>query len=94
MVKSKVSDLTCDELQEMLELASVAGAKKALHSLGLHDEDAASDIKELRSLLDSWRATKETAWKTVVDWVVKLFLGALLLGAYVKSGGNVTSFLK
>lgn len=94
MVKSKVSDLTCDELQEMLELASVRGAKKALDSLGLHDEDAATDIKELRGLLDSWRATKETAWKTAVDWAVKLFLGALLLGAYVKSGGNVASIIK
>jgi hypothetical protein len=29
--------------------------------------DAANDIKELRSLLDSWRDTKKSVWKTLVQ---------------------------
>ena len=29
--------------------------------------DAATDIRELRSLLDSWRDTKKSIWKTLVQ---------------------------
>lgn len=87
-MQTPVSDLTRADLQVMLDQASKTGAKMALHDIGLHDEEAAEDIKQLRGLLDSWRDAKKTAWKTFIDWLTKLFLGALLLGLYVKNGGK------
>lgn len=84
-----MTELTRSELQEMLDEAARKGAKTALETIGLHDEGAANDIREVRGLLDSWRDAKRTAWKTTVNWAVTLFLGALIVGAWVKSGGTI-----
>lgn len=86
-------EITKAELQEMLIEASAKGSRAALDRLGLHDENAANDIRELRGLLDSWREAKHTAWKTIIDWATKIFLGALLLGLYMKSD-SFKNFLK
>lgn len=85
---SPLYDMDGEELSKMLELAATLGAKKALSDIGLHDEKAGEDVKELRNLLDSWRKAKETAWKTTVDWLIKGFLGLLALGLYMKLGGK------
>lgn len=74
------------ELQLLLNKAAECGAKKALHDIGLHDEEAAEDVRELRGLLDSWRDTKKTAWKTFVSWAVKALILALMAGIYLKTG--------
>lgn len=62
-----MNTLTPEQLEEMLDRAAKKGAKQALRDLGLSDLDAANDIKELRSLLDSWRDTKKSIWKTLVQ---------------------------
>lgn len=62
-----MSDITPEQLEEMLDRAANKGAKQALCDLGLSDMDAATDIRELRSLLDSWRDTKKSIWKTLVQ---------------------------
>ena len=58
--------LTPDDLEEMLDNAARRGAKEALRSIGLLDDDAARDIIEMRSLLEAWRATRKSVWSTVV----------------------------
>jgi len=62
-----MDNLTPEKLEEMLDRAAKKGAKQALCDLGSSDMDAATDIKELRSLLDSWRDTKKSIWKTLVQ---------------------------
>jgi len=62
-----VTQISAEQLEEMLDRAAKKGAKQALCDLGLSDTDAASDIRELRSLLDSWRDTKKSIWKTLVQ---------------------------
>ena len=59
--------LTTEKLEAMLDRAAKRGAKQALGDLGLSDMDAASDNRDLRSLLDSWRDTKKSIWKTLVQ---------------------------
>ena len=54
-----------EELEAMLDRAAKKGAAEALRSLGLHDEGAAGDIRDMRSLLDAWRMTKKSIWSTV-----------------------------
>ena len=58
--------LTPEDLEEMLDNAARRGAKEALHSIGLLDDDAARDIIEMRSLLEAWRDTRKSVWSTVV----------------------------
>ena len=80
--------MTEKEMARMIERAAEAGAKKALRDVGLSDDDANSDVKELRNLLDTWRITKRTAVKTIVQAVTYLFLGALITGAYLNFNGK------
>jgi 2-iminoacetate synthase ThiH len=55
-----------EELEAMLDRAAKKGAAEALRSLGLHDEDAANDLRDMRNLLDAWRMTKKSIWSTTV----------------------------
>lgn len=58
--------LTPEELEAMLDRAARRGAKEALASIGLLDEDAHKDITEMRSLLEAWRDTRKGVWGTFV----------------------------
>ena len=55
-----------EELEEMLDRSAKRGAKLVLRELGLHDESAAIDIREIRSLLDTWRQTRQSIWNTFI----------------------------
>jgi hypothetical protein len=74
--------MTDTELQQLIERAAEAGAKRALGKVGLHDDTAGDDVKELRSLLDSWRETKRTITQTVARTITTALLGALALGVW------------
>ena len=58
--------LTLEQIEEMLDKAARRGAKEALRSIGLLDDDAQKDIIEMRSLLEAWRDTRKALWSTVV----------------------------
>jgi len=58
--------LTPEEIETMLDNAARRGAKEALRSIGLLDDDAARDIIEMRSLLEAWRDTRKSVWSTLV----------------------------
>lgn len=81
--------ITEDKLQAMLDRAAEDGARRALERLGLHDEDAATDVHDMRSLLEAWRDVKRTAWHTFVQTVVKGLLLIIVAGsaAYIWRNG-------
>jgi 2-iminoacetate synthase ThiH len=58
--------LSPEEIEDMLDRAARRGAKEALRSIGLLDDDAHKDITEMRSLLEAWRDTRKSIWSTVV----------------------------
>ena len=58
--------LNPDDLEEMLDNAARRGAKEALRSIGLLDDDAAKDIIEMRNLIEAWRDTRRSIRSTVV----------------------------
>lgn len=64
------------DFEDLLESAAERGAKSALKAVGLHDDEAAADVRDLRGLLDAWRDAKTTAMRTAVGMATK----ALLLG--------------
>jgi hypothetical protein len=75
-----------DQLERALANAARLGAKAALREIGLSDADAADDIREVRGLLDAWRAAKKTAWTTVVKGLTMALLAALAAGLALKFG--------
>ena len=61
-----MSNMTPEELEDMLDRAAKRGATAALREVGLHDDDARKDISEMRSLLEAWRDTRKGVWSTIV----------------------------
>jgi 2-iminoacetate synthase ThiH len=78
--------LTKSEIEAMLHQAAQQGAREALTRIGLSDDNAPHDVRELRQLIDGWRDIKSTAVKTLVRWAILGILGILSVGAYVTLG--------
>lgn len=72
------------QLEAMLEKAAEKGAQRALHNLGLHDDHAAGDVAELRSLLDVWRTIRTSMIKTAANMITAFILGAIAFGVGLK----------
>lgn len=77
-----VRNISNEELKTMLREAAEWGAKRALADIGLHDDEAGDDVKELRGLLESWRDAKRTAFRTAVSWLTKGFLLVVIGGVW------------
>lgn len=73
-----------EEFEELLELAAERGAKRALADVGLIDDHAANDIRDLRSLLGAVRMARHTAWQTVVRLITTGLIMALIAGVAIK----------
>lgn len=72
----KLCDMTTDELNEFLGGIAERGAYNALAHVGLNDENAGVDVKDLRSLLTGYRlvrnASSKAAWSAfgkILGWV-------------------------
>lgn len=77
--------MTDAELTAMVEKAAECGAKRVLRSIGLQDETAMLDVRDLRSLLDAWRLAKKTVLTTIVKALVVAFLAAIGAGVAIMS---------
>lgn len=73
-----------DEFEAMLARAAEEGARRALVDVGLEGPEAAIDIRDLRTLLESLRSARRTAWQTVIRLVTTGLLLALIAGIAVK----------
>lgn len=75
-------------LRAIVEEASDLGASRVLARMGLADDDAHGDLAELRQLLSAWRDAKASAWKAVVQWIVRGTLALLLFAIAVRFGSG------
>lgn len=77
-------------LRAIAEEAGELGATRALQRLGLADDGAAGDVRELRELLRAWRDAKASAWKAAIGWaggwVMRIVFALLLAGLAVRLG--------
>ena len=62
--------------------------KSVLKEVGLHDDDAGNDVRELRSLVSDWRGIKKTVWQTIARWGTLIVLGIMTLGTWNKFNGG------
>ena len=62
--------------------------KSVLKEIGLHDDDAGNDVRDLRSLITDWRGMKKVVWQTLARAGTMLVLGLLMFGAWAKINGG------
>jgi len=62
--------------------------KSVLKEIGLHDDDAGTDVRDLRSLITDWRGMKKAIWQTIARAGTMFVLGLLMLGAWTKINGG------
>ena len=76
--------MTNEQMEKMLESAAKRGAKQALHELGLDDDQAGNDVRDLRTLITDFRAVRTTVLRTVVSGITLGVLGLLIAGASIR----------
>ena len=74
--------------QQLLRTIVREEMKSALKEIGLHDDDAGDDVRDLRSLITDWRGVKKTVWQTVARAGTLFVLGLLVLGTWSKINGG------
>ena len=72
------------EFEELLARTVEKGAKRALADVGLDGDEAALDIRDLRSLVDALRLVRRTAVQTTVHIITTSVILALLAGIALK----------
>ena len=78
--------MTEQEIESLIQRAAEEGAKQGLREVGLNDENAFSDVRELRGLLDSWRDTKRTVGQTVTRVLTTVVLSLIAAGIWFNYG--------
>lgn len=73
-------ELTTEELEALLAKIAKRAARDALEELGLSHETAAEDMREIKGLLDAWRDTKRSFWKSVRTMIGHAAAVAVLAG--------------
>lgn len=71
--------ITREELNTLMREAAREGARAALSEVGLNDEEAGQDVRELRNLIESWRSSKKIIGSTVLKMIttgVLIFIAA------------------
>jgi hypothetical protein len=81
-------NLTPEELEDMLDRAARRGAREALKSLGLQDDDAHKDLLEMRTLLEAYRDTKKSIWQTVVRISTVALLSFIAASVWMQIGNK------
>lgn len=73
-------ELSKKELEDMQIKSAEEGARLALAKIGLEDEQALHDIRDLRSILAAYREARKVVWQTCVKYITMFILGALSYG--------------
>ena len=76
------------EMELLIQKAAKRGAEEALREVGLQDDDAIHDIREIRELLDAWREARRAVATTITKAITLGLLSVLAVGAYFKGWGQ------
>ncbi len=86
MVQARNDGAALITLRAIVEEASAFATDRVLERLGLGDAGAEGDLVELRELLRAWRDAKASAWKALMEWIIRGALALLLIGIAVRIG--------
>ena len=77
------------ELEKLLQKASEKGARTALASIGLHDDHAHIDIRDLRELMRAFRMAKKDSFRVFIKLLVSGLAMLILAGFFTLLGDNL-----
>jgi hypothetical protein len=80
--------LTPEEFEAMLDRAAKRGASAVLIELGLTDESASADIREMRGMLAVWRGTRLSIWNTFVKITTVAVFGFIATALWMQLGNK------
>ncbi|PKP90459.1 MAG: hypothetical protein CVT75_11250 [Alphaproteobacteria bacterium HGW-Alphaproteobacteria-14] len=86
MVQARNDGAALVTLRAIVEESSALATDRVLERLGLGDAGAEGDLVELRELLRAWRDAKASAWKALMEWIIRGALALLLIGIAVRIG--------
>ena len=72
--------IDAEMFRALLEKAAEDGARKALAGVGLHDADAADDVRDLRQVMADWRAVKRGIFTSLANAVALGTMGLIVAG--------------
>ena len=84
-----MSNITPEELEDMLDRAAKRGATAALREVGLHDDDARKDIIEMRNLPETWRDTRRGVWSTIVKMSTVAVITFIAASLWMQIGNKI-----
>lgn len=90
-MSDQMISISREELNTLMREAAREGARAALAEVGLHDDTAPHDVRELRNLIDSWRSAKKTIGSTIIKTVTTaalLFIAGAVAMKMGLGGGN------
>lgn len=88
MADFELSDGTRALIREIAAEASKTAVEESFRRLGLHDEHAGNDVRELRDLLDNWRSAKTNLLHRLLNWVFTVALAIAAAWAAVWQTGR------
>lgn len=72
----------------VMEQAARRGARKALAEIGLDDQEACRDVRDLRELLTNWQRIRREATRSLITFGVRaILIFMVLMAAFVISTG-------
>lgn len=77
--------ITRAELNDIVAEAAEKGATSALAKLGLHDDKAGNDLRDLRTLLGAYKAVKESMLRSLGTAIMAGIISGLLVVAKVNA---------
>ena len=80
--------LSESQLDTLVAKSAHIWAKQALTDVGLHDENAASDIREIRSILDGYRIARSGFLSAFGKALAVCVLAIIGFGIYLGGGLN------
>lgn len=81
-------DMDEQKLEETVRRAVRAEITHAFKEVGLHDDDAPADVRDLRTLLRTYKQAQSTVLKTILTFITLAFLGLVSFGTFNKINGG------
>ena len=81
-------DMDEDRLRLVVQEAVRTEIDRAFKAVGLSDDDAPSDVRDLRGLLKTYKQAQSTILKTILTFITLGFLGLISLGFYNRMNGG------
>lgn len=89
-----MSEIDNPAMKALLAEAAREGARQALAEIGLHDEAAVADVRDMRAFIGAWRTMKKGAWSAAGSVLGKMLLLALMAGLLWLAGVKVPDWIR